>query len=100
MSPRGVSLWWTMRYEDFEIQLGPPANGGYLVRVLGSPAGQGEAIVQLPPEVDSGALGDVVQTVSPSETGGYLFRSLFSGQISDLLLQSLSMIGPRQGLRI
>ncbi|HEX5717004.1 MAG TPA: CHAT domain-containing protein [Thermoanaerobaculia bacterium] len=38
--------------------------------------------------------------MSPSRLGGQLFRSLFSGQINDLLLQSLSLVGPRRGLRI
>src|SRR5688500_14051071 len=89
-----------MQYDDFEVQLGPPVDGGYLVRVLGSPAGEGEATLQLPREAESGGLGDFDRPVSPSRMGGQLFRSLFSGQINDLLLQSLSLVGPRRGLRI
>lgn len=89
-----------MHYDDFEVQLGPPVDGGYLVRVLGSPAGEGEATLQLPREAEPAFPGDFDRPVSPSRTGGQLFRSLFSGQVNDLLLQSLSLVGPRRGLRI
>ncbi len=92
-----------MDYDEFELQLGPPVSGGYLVRVLQSPAGQGEMVLRLP-EPGRGQERDLqVRTggdISSTEIGGRLFRSLFTGPIGDLFLQSLSLAGPQRGLRI
>jgi hypothetical protein len=93
-----------MDYDDFELQLGPPVNGGHLVRVLQSPAGQGEMVLRLPEAAGSGHGRDLRLRTSdeiPSiETGGRLFRSLFTGSVGDLFLQSLSLVGAQRGLRI
>jgi hypothetical protein len=93
-----------MDYEDFELQLGPPVNGGYLVRVLQSPAGQGEMVLRLPEAAGPGHGRDLQlrtgNDISSTEIGGRLFRSLFTGAVGDLFLQSLSLVGVQRGLRI
>jgi hypothetical protein len=92
-----------MDYDDFELQLGPPVTGGYLVRVLQSPAGQGEAVIRLPEEERRAARDLRLRTgseIPSTETGGQLFGSLFTGPIRELFLQSLSLAGPQRGLRI
>lgn len=93
-----------MDYEDFELQLGPPVNGGYLVRVLQSPAGQGEAVLCLPEAVEHNAVRDLqtrIDRKTPSpQAGSLLFQSLFKGPIGSLFLQSLSLTGAQRGLRI
>lgn len=94
-----------MEYEDFELQLGPRSGEGYLARVLRSPAGQGEAIIQLSGEPQPGVERDLraraaSRPASPETTGSRLFQSLFSGQIGILFHQSLSACGTDRGLRI
>lgn len=104
MFPWVVSVHGSMEYDDFELQLGPPVNDGYLVRVLQSPAGQGEMVLRLPEAAGPGHGRDLQLRTSddiPStETGGQLFRSLFTGAVGDLFLQSLSLAGAQRGLRI
>jgi len=101
-----------MEYKDFEVQIGPHSSQGLHIRVLQSPAGEGEALVRLSgtsgdPELLSGMarnLGDesLGLSLSPTEIGDYLFRSVFTGQVSQLFHQSLgvSSLGLRICLRI
>ena len=79
-----------MEYEDFELQIGPRSRNGLLVRVLRSPAGEGETLAHLPE--DAGV---------PADVGGSLFRSVFTGQVAALFQRSLSRVeAPSCGLRI
>lgn len=103
-----------MEYEDFELQIGPCSPEGALVRVLRSPAGEGEDRLRL--EEVAGSLGAAgrgltrdfgtvrpAPELSPEEVGGRLFHSLFTGQVGNLFRQSLGRIGseaPGRGLRI
>lgn len=100
-----------MEYEDFELQIGPRSREGLVVRVLRSPAGEGEALARIPgnpgyPEPLAGAARHLVGeacglTGSPAEVGGDLFRSVFTGQIAALLQRSLSRLEPPlRGLRV
>lgn len=93
-----------MDYDDFELQLGPPLDGGYLVRVLQSPAGQGEAVIHLPEAVEHTIERDlqpfIDHKISSPPIGSLLFQSLFTGAIGTLFFQSLSLAGVQRGLRI
>jgi CHAT domain-containing protein len=104
-----------MVYEDFEVQIGPRSGTGFLVRVLRSPAGEGEGILHLPEWDDgsrplAGATRNLISTVrrpalsgSPIELGGSLYRALFAQQVGLLFHQSLSRIDgddSARGLRI
>jgi hypothetical protein len=91
-----------MVYEEFELQIGPPSGEGHLIRVLRSPAGEGEGTLRLrgarnfSPEEEEGGLPS-----SPAELGSALFRALFSEQIGLLFFQSLSQTHAEgRGLRI
>lgn len=93
-----------MEHDDFELQIGPWVGDEWLVRVLRSPAGEGEGSMRLP-----GVVGDwgvprharpIAETVvprSPAEVGGALFRALFSAEVGELFHQSLT---PGRGLRL
>lgn len=88
-----------MRYEDFDLQIGPRQGDGWLVRVPRSPAGQGEGFLRLPLTFATGpaaALPDLL------DAGASLFTALFSGGVGTLFHQSLSRVSsqPGQGLRI
>jgi hypothetical protein len=102
MFPWAVSVQKSMDYDDFELQFGPPLSGGYLVRVLQSPAGQGETVMRLPEPVRTKRdLRHRIGEEAPStQTGGLLFQALFSGAVGELFLQSLSLAGTQRGLRI
>lgn len=85
-----------MEYDDFDVQIGPRSGAAFLVRVLRSPAGEGEGTLHLP-EIGRARL------LSPAGVGGALYRSLFTGQVGLLFHQSLIRIrgeGPSRGLRI
>lgn len=99
-----------MEYEDFELQIGPRLDEGLLVRVR-SPAGDGEALAQLPKL--TGDLEQLAGTTrhliveaaglpsAPEEVGSELFRTVFTGQVSDLLQRSLSRVeAAARGLRL
>jgi hypothetical protein len=97
-----------VEYQDFELQIGPQSGEGILVRVLRSPAGEAETILEIPerellrasiPDRDLSAGG--MEAPSDAEIGGKLFRAVFRGEVGDLFLQSLSQAGSEgQGLRI
>ncbi len=96
-----------MEYEDFEVQIGPRSGEGFLVRVLRSPAGEGEALVRLPEALAYPGSRDLqskasVQAPSPAQLGGRLFQALFVPPISTLFHQSLSLVQgePGRGLRL
>ncbi len=99
-----------MKYEDFELQIGPQLDEGVLVRVR-SPAGDGEAVAHLPRFAgDLEQLAGIARDVTggapglpsaPEEVGSELFRSVFIGPVSDLFQQSLSWVeAPVCGLRL
>lgn len=73
-----------MEYEDFELQIGPRTEEGYLLHVLRSPAGEGEGLLQLPPEI-----GELERVHRPAADGHDLFRALFRERISELFHRSL-----------
>jgi hypothetical protein len=86
-----------MELEDFELQLGPRSGPDLEVRVLRSPAGEGEGRMPFPEALAGGwhpLQGD------PAAAGGLLFRSLFRGQVGELLHASLRGDGERSGLRL
>lgn len=116
-----------MRYDDFYLQLDSQPQGGFRVRVLSSPAGEGNARLHL--ELDAGAIGASLQAEglatrsggltdsrhfagpeiahrppppSAQEVGEQLFDSLFSGRVRSLLDQSLGKLQGQagRGLRI
>ncbi len=106
----------SIHYENFELQIGPRSGDRYLVRVIRSPAGQGEGFVEHPlvaTDLDpgSGAAREVRPRPAGApavrgtlvETGSRLFRTVFADQIGSLFYQSLSGIGGAAsgcGLRI
>jgi hypothetical protein len=106
-------------YDDFVIQIGPGASGGYAVSVVKSPAGEGSGSLRIPFDgVEVGRmLTNLGRTVrgshavssgtpeetrnlspmaapetpghTPREVGAALFRALFSGHVRSLFDQSL-----------
>lgn len=95
-----------MDYEDFELQIGPRSGDGYLVRVLRSPAGQADGLLELPEAAaDLGPKPGVARDARPRraetsaarhrlvEVGSGLFRTLFTGQVGNVFHQSLRGIG-------
>ncbi|HBL26665.1 MAG TPA: hypothetical protein DD490_07510 [Acidobacteria bacterium] len=97
------------------IQIGSGRAGGLTVRVLASPAGEGEAPFRLPAasaewlrtradlcrgrhlSVDQGAPG----TPAPRQVGEALFRTLFAGQVGLLFAESRGTLSPQgEGLRL
>ncbi len=110
-----------LHYEDFIVEIGPDWQSESIVRVLKSPAGTGESSFTLPwtPE-DLGPLltelgravhastnrhltpVTITSDTSPRRVGGQLFNALFSGQVRNLLDQSLGALeaAPESGLRI
>lgn len=103
-----------MEYEDFQLQIGPQVAGRYVVRVIRSPAGEGEGKLKISTTAYelgtlAGVLRDQKETpaeedppmVRPADIGGRLFRSVFTGQVGNLFYQSLrGMGGAGPGLRI
>lgn len=101
-----------MDYEDFELQIGPRWSDGTLVRVLRSPAGTGEATVDLddvagPPSERFRDLSPPTPAVrreeTPNERGSRLFTALFAEPLRGLLVASLAAVrgrSPACGLRI
>lgn len=99
-----------MEYKDFELQIGPQLDEGLLVRAR-SPAGDGEALAQLPRF--AGDLEQLAVTTrhmiaeaaglsgALEEVGSELFRVVFTGQVSDLFQRSLSRVETEAcGLRL
>lgn len=108
-----------MSYDDFVIQIGPDASGGYAVSVVKSPAGEGSGSLRVP--FDSAELGQVLLSLGrtvrgshadmsemgqearhlspltvpdlpahrPRQVGAALFQALFSGHVRSLFDQSL-----------
>ena len=112
-----------MKYEDFVLQLGFDPEGGYSVRVVASPAGEGASAFKLPfsakelrrhhPAWSNGAarsndvlpLGNALrhaEHLTKEVVGEQLFRALFTEEIRDLYNRSLGKIGEvsGRGLRI
>jgi formylglycine-generating enzyme required for sulfatase activity len=101
-----------MRYEDFELKIGPRVHGGVDVHVLRSPQGNGREIVQLPEDPEelwcsSPATRDLGskrerERRSSDEVGGELFRAVFTGTVGSCFRENLGRISERTttGLRI
>lgn len=97
-----------MQYEDFELQVGPRSGAGVLFRVLRSPAGEAEAVLEIPESDlmqpsrrDRDLAAPNLKSLSDAERGERLFRAVFRGEIGDLFLQSLSRVSADgHGLRI
>lgn len=107
-----------MRYQDFSIHFGPPhPDGSYPVRILASPAGEGEGTFRSP-FTTSDEEADLLQARGTSrhastekddsapssleKTGEHLFEALFNGQVRSLLDGSLGRVDAdtQDGLRI
>lgn len=111
-----------MLYEDFVVQIGRDLGQGHRVRVLKSPAGEGEGLFRVPPGSErlSMILGSAregvrggeeisvvpdprhlrmppVMRITPSAQarllGDELFNALFNGQVRSLYDQSLGSLG-------
>ncbi|HYH47605.1 MAG TPA: SUMF1/EgtB/PvdO family nonheme iron enzyme [Thermoanaerobaculia bacterium] len=102
-----------IEYEDFVVHIGPGRDGQLAVRVLESPAGEGEGVLGLPespadwPQLRP-PLGDLGARsagplhpagADPRAVGEALFRAVFRGQVGKLFARSLGAAGER-GLRI
>lgn len=98
---------------DLDLQLTPAVGGGYLARVLTSPAGQARAPFAQP--FDAAALADFLRVIIPSsqpltrpelqtaikQVGGQLFDALFHDELLICLERSLDEVRRRNGaLRI
>lgn len=113
-----------MRYQDFVLQIGLAPGPSLRARVVRSPAGEGETVTPLPPELaglaarasralvahgepEEGQWRDLVRRhrsapPSPQELGGLLHDLLFSGTVGRLWDRSLGALRGRreEGLRI
>ncbi len=95
----------TLVYEDFELEIAPPVDGVFSVRV-NSAAGQGRASFELPFTEEE--LTERIETLAVDEPearelGQELFNTLFvNGVVRDLYQQSLGRLNgrPEIGLRI
>lgn len=103
-----------IEYEDFVVQVGPGRDGAMVVRVLASPAGQGEGSFQPPwsagewPRLRTDlerslrhldVAAESAAPIEPRAAGEALFRALFSGQVGTLWARSLGAVADR-GLRL
>jgi hypothetical protein len=108
-----------MRYEDFEVRIDMAGEDGYLVQVLGSPAGQASdllgrldpGILAVCPGGDpglpstaaagrrdlAGAAGTAAAGLTLRAIGTALFAALFNGAVRDLYNQSLGIVSTRPG---
>jgi len=83
-------------YLNFELLVSPKTSAGYSVKLIQSPAGEGDAVCRLDPATD---LRDALQTLAVGNTdalfltefGGFLFTELFTGRISTLYRASLGI---------
>lgn len=106
-----------IRYKDFVIQIGPPDCQGFAIRVLSSPAGEGEG--RFRPPIQSQELDRLLQWVgrsirnlntatdeprepwTPKRLGHELFQALFTGQVGKLFDRSQGMtFDSGSGLRV
>lgn len=95
-----------MRYRDFQILIGERLPDGYRVRVLASPAGEGEGFLAIAP--DSSDMQAALRRMDAGDTdeeflkglGSLLFDKLFAGDIRDRYQQSLGEVGAEEGLRL
>lgn len=95
-----------LRYHDFELQVGDPRRGHYPVRVVESPAGEGESMLRIPfaDEELTTALarlegGDTDATFL-ADVGERLFTALFTGAIRARYAESVGRVGAEEGLRL
>ncbi len=104
----------TIQYKDFVVQVGARRDNEFRVRVLESPAGQGEGSFRLPwnpdewacirasmvrNDRDLGARKPPANQLSPHHIGEELFQALFSGQVGLLWARSIGVV-PSRGLRV
>jgi hypothetical protein len=94
------------RYHDFELHIGDPRRGRYPVRVVDSPAGEGEATFRLPFSADELATllaslekGDTDAALL-DDTGERLFAALFTGDVHTRYVESVGRAGDDDGLRL
>lgn len=104
----------TIQYRDFVVQIGAGRDNEFRVRVLESPAGQGEGSFRLPwnpdewaclranmtrNDRDLGVRRPPANQLSPRHIGEELFQALFSGQVGLLWARSVGVV-PDRGLRV
>jgi hypothetical protein len=93
-------------YHDFEVLIGDQEGAGYPIRVMTSPAGQGEGWFTFPFAEDTfqAALSKIVSGHTDEsfliELGAQLFSALFTGDVRARYDESAGLTGRDSGLRI